>query len=319
MDAGATGFLLFGCRPLGGRRPTDARAAAVVEGVPPRRRPPRRVHGAPRMLSSLRYEVMYFLEGRTRPFRRSRTCWPVIGDSIVVVGGDGIWNCHIHTNDIERASIEARSAGAAPSSIRVTDLIERSRRSSGWGRGPTSTAPSPNDWCHGGDGGLDGRRHQPHLPLPGGAAVVAGGPTMNPRRPTCACGRASCPRGRSAEQQEHHPGGRAARRLGGEDGAVVPTRGSPRASPPCWPTTPTPAAFAENARCAWRRPHVGDGGRRCCATPCRDSSAPEAGPIKEGDWLGIARDGIQVVSPSLSRRGDELLENLVAGMPRSSR
>ena len=32
--------------------------------------------------------------------------WGEIGDSIVVVGGDGLYNCHIHTNDIG-AAIEA--------------------------------------------------------------------------------------------------------------------------------------------------------------------------------------------------------------------
>ena len=50
--------------------------------------------------------------------------WAGIGDSIVVVGGDGIWNCHIHTDDIG-ASIEAAIEIGTPRKIRVTDLIEQ--------------------------------------------------------------------------------------------------------------------------------------------------------------------------------------------------
>src|SRR4029077_15015377 len=47
-----------------------------------------------------------------------------IGDSIVVVGGDGLWNCHIHTNDIGGA-VEAGIDAGRPHKIRVTDLIEQ--------------------------------------------------------------------------------------------------------------------------------------------------------------------------------------------------
>src|SRR3546814_8760467 len=41
-----------------------------------------------------------------------------------LVGGDGIWNCHIHTDDIG-ASIEAAIEIGRPNKIRVTDLIEQ--------------------------------------------------------------------------------------------------------------------------------------------------------------------------------------------------
>jgi dihydroxyacetone kinase-like predicted kinase len=42
----------------------------------------------------------------------------------------------------------------------------------------------------------------------------------------------------------------------------------------------------------------------------RDSST-ERGPIHEGDWLGIARDGILAVHPDLSDSATALLEELV--------
>ena len=62
-------------------------------------------------LSSLRYEVMYLLEAPDETMPAFRDTWSAIGDSIVVVGGDGLWNCHIHTNDIGGAVEAGIDAG----------------------------------------------------------------------------------------------------------------------------------------------------------------------------------------------------------------
>ena len=75
-------------------------------------------------VSELRYEVMFFLDLDDTKANDFKQAWGRIGDSIVVVGGDGIYNCHIHTNDIG-AAIEAPLAlGGRPKQIRVTDLFE---------------------------------------------------------------------------------------------------------------------------------------------------------------------------------------------------
>ena len=71
-----------------------------------------------------RYEVMYFLETPDDDIAAFRKAWGGIGDSIVVVGGDGLWNCHIHTNDIG-AAIEAGIEVGRPRQIRITDLFEQ--------------------------------------------------------------------------------------------------------------------------------------------------------------------------------------------------
>ena len=71
-----------------------------------------------------RYEVMYFLETPDDDITAFRKAWGGIGDSIVVVGGDGLWNCHIHTNDIGTA-IEAGIEVGRPRQIRITDLFEQ--------------------------------------------------------------------------------------------------------------------------------------------------------------------------------------------------
>src|SRR5207249_4838785 len=75
-------------------------------------------------VSDLRYEVMYFLEAPDDTIPAFKDVWAGIGDSIVVVGGDGLWNCHIHTDDIG-SSIEAALDCGRPRNIRVTDLMEQ--------------------------------------------------------------------------------------------------------------------------------------------------------------------------------------------------
>jgi DAK2 domain fusion protein YloV len=72
----------------------------------------------------LRYEVMYLLAAHDPTIPAFKDAWDAIGDSIVVVGGDGLWNCHVHTNDVG-AAIEAGIEAGRPSKIRVTDLSEQ--------------------------------------------------------------------------------------------------------------------------------------------------------------------------------------------------
>jgi DAK2 domain fusion protein YloV len=75
-------------------------------------------------LSELRYEVMYLLEADDAKMHAFREVWAGLGDSIVIVGGDGLYNCHIHTDDVG-AAIEASLDAGRPRDIRVTDLAEQ--------------------------------------------------------------------------------------------------------------------------------------------------------------------------------------------------
>jgi DAK2 domain fusion protein YloV len=131
VDAGGAGFLLLldsvlyvvDGEPLPVAEPDDGTAGAVgaaFEVVAHR-------HSAtPGELdvSELRYEVMYFLDLADASIRDFKSGWGTIGDSIVVVGGDGLWNCHVHTNDIGAAIEVALDLGGRPRQIRVTDLFE---------------------------------------------------------------------------------------------------------------------------------------------------------------------------------------------------
>lgn len=75
-------------------------------------------------VADLRYEVMFFLDAPEESIPAFRESWAALGDSIVIVGGDGEWNCHIHTDHIG-ASIEAGIAAGTPRAIKVTDLLEQ--------------------------------------------------------------------------------------------------------------------------------------------------------------------------------------------------
>lgn len=75
-------------------------------------------------VSELRYEVMYFVDLVDERIQEFKEAWGEIGDSIVVVGGDGLWNCHVHTNDIGAAIEAALLLDGRPKQIRVTDLFE---------------------------------------------------------------------------------------------------------------------------------------------------------------------------------------------------
>ncbi len=75
-------------------------------------------------VSELRYEVMFLLDLVDVNAKAFKSAWGDIGDSIVVVGGDGLYNCHIHTNDIGAAIEAPLQLGGRPHRIRVTDLFE---------------------------------------------------------------------------------------------------------------------------------------------------------------------------------------------------
>src|SRR4029079_4027800 len=121
VDAGGAGYLLLldvllhvvDGRPV--PEPEKVAAPAPTNTSPPAGH----VEPEGATVSDLRYEVMYFLEAPDESVPGFKNMWAGIGDSIVVVGGDGLWNCHIHTDDIG-ASIEAALDVGRPRNIRIT-------------------------------------------------------------------------------------------------------------------------------------------------------------------------------------------------------
>ena len=74
--------------------------------------------------SGTRYEVMFLLAAPDENIDHFKVAWDSLGDSIVMVGGDGLWNCHIHTDDIGPV-IEAGIDAGRPHRIQITDLHEQ--------------------------------------------------------------------------------------------------------------------------------------------------------------------------------------------------
>src|SRR5207244_12846303 len=125
VDAGAAGFnlLLDVLLHVADGRPVPEPDLASAPAVAMARVPATSEMEA-HDVGDLRYEVMYFLEAPDDTIPWFKDVWTGIGDSIVVVGGDGVWNCHIHTDDVG-AAIEAALDCGRPRHIRVPDLSEQ--------------------------------------------------------------------------------------------------------------------------------------------------------------------------------------------------
>ena len=311
VDAGGAGFLLLldAALLVADGRPVPEPVAVAAGMHVDADKMHASVDEAHDSVSDLRYEVMYFLEAPDETIPAFKDVWVGIGDSIVVVGGDGIWNCHIHTDDIG-ASIEAALDVGRPSKIRVTDLMEQVEEER-WVREAAPDAP-------------------PELPAVttavvavatgdgisrifhslGVQAVVTGGQSMNPSTAQLleACDRVNAdqviilPNNKNiipvAEQVDE---------LASKSVRVVKTRGIAEGFAALLEYDPDADADENLASMTSAASAVvaGEITRAVRATTC------DAGPIAEGDWIGIARDGIRSIDQSLAGAATGLLDELV--------
>ncbi|WP_435058672.1 DAK2 domain-containing protein [Streptomyces sp. bgisy060] len=68
------------------------------------------------------YEVIYLLEATDEAVELLRARLDALGESLVVVGGDGLWNVHVHVDDAG-AAVEAGVEAGRPHRIRVTHFV----------------------------------------------------------------------------------------------------------------------------------------------------------------------------------------------------
>jgi DAK2 domain fusion protein YloV len=73
------------------------------------------------------YEVMYLLDAEDEAIPPLRKALAALGDSLVVVGGEGLWNVHVHVDDVG-AAIEAGIEAGQPRRIQVTHFAEQVER-----------------------------------------------------------------------------------------------------------------------------------------------------------------------------------------------
>jgi len=319
VDAGGTGYvLLFDAllTVLDGRdMPAPPELPEVQYGVDQSAG-----HAAPSeadaALAGLRYEVMYLLEAPDGTIPAFKEVWAGLGDSIVVVGGDGLWNCHIHTDEVGPA-IEASLDAGRPRNIRVTDLLEEVEE---------------ERWVREGAGDLDsGPSEAPLGPTPvtavvavasgdgigrifrslGVQSLIAGGQSMNPS---------------IAELVDAVDG------LASDEVIVLPNNGNIRpvanrvdelSTKRVWvvPTETIAEGFA--ALLAYDPEAGGEANAAAMEATAtkvvpgevtravRDSETA-AGPVRTGDWLGLSRHGIEVVGETVSDAACALLDVLVS-------
>jgi uncharacterized protein len=266
-------------------------------------------------LSDLRYEVMYLLEADDETIPSFKEVWAGIGDSIVVVGGEGTWNCHIHTDDIG-AAIEASLDAGRPRSIRVTDLIEQVeeerwvRENAGvLGSGPAESPLGPASTT-GVVAVATGEGIGRIFRSLGVKGLISGGQSMNPS---------------TAELVE------AVDALRARQVVILPNNGNIRpvadrvddlTDKSVWvvPTDTIVEGFA--ALLAYDPEANGEVNAAAMEASARKvipgevtravrDSDSKAGPINDGDWLGLSRAGIQVVNDTLAAAACSLLDVLV--------
>ena len=73
------------------------------------------------------YEVMYLLDADDHTVPALRTALARLGDSLVVVGADGLWNVHVHVDDVG-AALEAGIEAGRPHRVKVTHFAEQAEQ-----------------------------------------------------------------------------------------------------------------------------------------------------------------------------------------------
>ena len=269
-------------------------------------------------VSELRYEVMFLLDLDDSRLSDFKQAWGSIGDSIVVVGGEGLYNCHIHTNDIGAAIEAPLLVTGRPRQIRVTDLFEEvadehAAREAELGAPvqSRSTSPSlPPVTCAvvavaSGDGlaELFGQL--------GVHGVISGGQTSNPSTAELL----AAVEHMNARQviilpnnKNIIPVAQQVSALTTKEVRVVPTTSMPEALAAL--VSYDPEASAEsNARGMTSAAQSMATGEVTQAV--RDTNT-DVGQVTSGDWIGIVRgDGIVAIAGTLVTAVTQLLEHLI--------
>ena len=271
-------------------------------------------------IADLRYEVMFLLDAPDSCVDGFKQAWTEVGDSIVVVGGDGIWNCHIHTDDIGVA-IEAGIAVGRPHRIQVTDLLDQAAEHSESFSAPAPPAddggPSPlapveiaeADRCSvvavGAGGGVEAI-----LTSMGVSRVVAGGQSMNPSTAELLAAVDSLPTGNVVLLPNNKNIIPVAEQVDGETErtvSVVPTRSVVEGIASLLVFSADNTAVHNATAMATAAAAV----TAAEVTQAVRDATSSAGPISAGDWLGIGPAGITAVESEAAAAATALLSAII--------
>ncbi|MBC2933344.1 DAK2 domain-containing protein [Nocardioides sp. zg-1228] len=254
------------------------------------------------------YEVMYLLD--VDPEREQervvelRARLGPLGDSLVVVGGEGLWNVHVHVDDVG-AAIEAGIAAGRPHRIRVThfaDLVAgRQRASTRSGRRVVAVAA--------GDGLAE-------LFASAGAVVVPGGPGRRPSTGQLLEAVVQCGAHEVVVLPNDADSVRAAeiaaRTAEAEHDVtveVIPTHAQVQGLAAISVHEPGRAFDADVREMTATARHV----RHGAVTVAARRAITMAGPCEPGDALGVIAGDFAVVGSDLGEVATDVLERLLAG------
>jgi len=311
VDAGGAGLcLLF-----------DAMCNVVAGDPLPAAPPVERIHvHAPEPAShndeggdnELRYEVMYFLEAPDGAVAGFKSVWAGIGDSIVVVGGDGLYNCHIHTDDVG-AAIEAALDVGRPRGIRVTDLSEQVieerwvREGAFAHEGAEDLGPAPRTAVVAvvqGDG--VGRIFRSL----GVRGFVTGGQSMNPSTAELLAAVAATGSAHVVllpNNKNIIPVAQQVAELAEVDVHVVGTRSIVEGFAALLAYDPDETGERNATAMSASAEHV----IAAEVTQAIRDTATEAGEVRAGDWIGLTRTGVRSIAESVAVAACRLLEVVV--------
>ena len=123
VDAGGRALVVIldaTAQVVSGRTPAPASAS---ESVPA----PQSPAGDHLAAEGPSYEVMYLLDASAEAVDVLRETLAPLGDSLVIVGGEGLWNVHVHVDDVG-AAIEAGIVAGRPHRVQVTHFGEQPHR-----------------------------------------------------------------------------------------------------------------------------------------------------------------------------------------------
>ncbi len=262
-------------------------------------------------IADLRYEVMYLLDADDAKMHAFREVWSGIGDSIVIVGGDGLYNCHIHTDDIGGA-IEAALDAGRPRDIRVSDLTEQVfeerwvREGSAVQAGEELT-PAPTTSVVAVVVGEGVGRIFRSL---GVRVLVRGGQSMNPSTADLVAAVRESGSGEVVilpNNKNIRPVAEQVDSLVDQVVRVVPTNSIVEGFAALLEYDPD-ATAAQNAEAmSISAGHV----VAAEVTQAVRDTTTDAGEVHEGDWIGLSSKGVRSIAGSIAVASNELLAGLI--------
>ena len=255
------------------------------------------------------YEVMYLIEIDDVKISDLRERLGVLGDSLVVVGGDGTYNVHVHVDDAGKAVEEGIALGR-PYRIKITHLLAHQEGATA----ATHSAPTPAEHQKG--RAVVAVSHGPGIKSlleEQGVAVVEAVPGRRSSTQELLDGikRAHAKQVILLPSDKDTTGvAEAASSHARQEGirvAVIPTRS----------IVQTLAALAVHEPSSAFDDDVASMGRAAGATrygavtiASRDSQT-DAGAVKAGDALGLVDGDIVVIAQSLDDAADKVVEHMV--------